>query len=78
MKSTSLKSVFQPIVILTTTIAILTLAFSSCTKEATDGSKERFLRAFNPKGCHRIPILLLNGVLSLFLITCSNKTNEQS
>ena len=40
MKSNLRKSVYNPIVILTT--AILTLAFSSCTKEATDGLKETF------------------------------------
>ena len=42
MKSNLRKSVYNPIVILTTAIAILTLAFSSCTKEATDGLKETF------------------------------------
>ncbi len=42
MKSNLRKSVYNPIVILTTTIAILTLAFSSCTKEGTDELKQAF------------------------------------
>ena len=48
MKSNLRKSVYNPIVILTTAIAILTLAFSSCTKEATDGLKETFKNPPHP------------------------------